>query len=203
MRNPTNTKRGAMALAAFALLFASCGGGEDAGPATTVPVATVPTTEAPTTEAPTTEAPTTVPVATTDAAADDAGEETTAPPTTEEQSVFDLEIGLCYQGNTGSDVRTLDEISCAEEHLFEVYAKFDIIGIDWPGAEEISAQTEAGCLERFDAYVGIEYAQSLYYIQPLTPTEEGWNEINDREVICMLERQDDIPNIGTAKDSGI
>ncbi len=156
--------------------------------ATTSTTAASPSTEAPTTETPTTQAPT-----------------TEAPTTTVggQLDVFSLQIGDCVFDSPESEVETLDAIACTDEHDLEVYALFDLPDGDFPGTAAVDAAAEEGCLDRFDAYVGIAYAESVYAFTYLTPLEGGWNNLDDREVVCLLGRIDGEPNIGSAANAGI
>lgn len=117
--------------------------------------------------------------------------------------VFSLQVGDCVFDSPESEVETLDAISCSEDHDLEVYALFDLPDGDFPGNAEVDIAAENGCLERFDAYVGIAYAESVYGFTYLTPLEDGWNNLGDREVVCLLGRIDGEPNIGSAENAGI
>ena len=117
--------------------------------------------------------------------------------------VFTMSLGDCVQDSLSSEVQSLEAVPCAEEHDLEVFALFDMPDGDFPGDAAVDAAAEAGCLERFEGYVGIAYEQSVYAYTYLTPLETGWNEIDDREIVCLLGRIDGEPNIGTAENSGI
>ncbi len=133
-------------------------------------------------------------------------EETTtteAEPVGGEVDVFSFEVGDCFSDPGGDTVESLPLVSCAEEHAVEVYALFDLADGEFPGTEVVGDLSNEGCLERFDAYVGIAYADSVYDINTIFPTENTWNNLFDREVICLLVRIDGLPNVGSAEGSGI
>ena len=117
--------------------------------------------------------------------------------------VFALNVGDCVLNSTETEVQALQAVPCADEHDLEVFALFDMPEGDFPGDAAVDSAADAGCLQRFDAYVGLAYADSVYAFTYLTPLESGWNEIDDREIVCMLARIDGEPNIGTAENSGI
>ena len=96
----------------------------------------------------------------------------------------DLEVGDC----TGSEIESteIDAVSCDEDHAYEVFAVFDVDGDDFPGASEISAEAEACNGDLFEDYVGTPYDSSDIYTQTLVPTEETWNEADDRTILCFL-----------------
>ncbi len=117
--------------------------------------------------------------------------------------VFALQVGDCFDQELGAEVESLSAIPCADDHELEVYAKFDMPDGDFPGDDVVTAAAEEGCLERFSDYVGIEYADSIYFYTFLSPLEDGWNRIDDREIVCLLTTTGSDPNTGTARNSGI
>jgi hypothetical protein len=101
----------------------------------------------------------------------------------------DLAVGDC----TSSDIQSTDieTVGCDEDHTYEVFAVFDVDGDDFPGASELSAEAESCNAERFEEYVGTPYAESAIYTQTFVPTEETWNEANDRTILCYLFEPED------------
>jgi hypothetical protein len=98
------------------------------------------------------------------------------------------DVGDCVEE---SEIRgSIDEIStvdCDDPHYAELIAKFDLDGDDFPGAEAVATDAFEGCTSRFEDYVGIDYNSSIYYLDEgiVTPTEDTWNEADDREVLCF------------------
>jgi hypothetical protein len=88
-------------------------------------------------------------------------------------SVLDLRVGDCLPdpGDT-RELRTVDLIECSEPHRAEVYALFDLEG-EYTTQDEVVNLAEAGCIDRFKAYVGVaagRSALSIYYVLPLDET---------------------------------
>lgn len=106
----------------------------------------------------------------------------------EKGNVFSLEAGECFDDPdlSAEGISDVDKVDCAEPHDNEVFATFDLPGDDYPGDEQVRELAFTGCEERFADYVGIDYASSVLFIFPIFPTEETWNEVDDREVICGL-----------------
>jgi len=96
------------------------------------------------------------------------------------------DVGDCVQQSelTGSEIGHIDTVDCSTAHYAELIGKFDLPDGDFPGADAIGTQSEQGCEDRFQDYVGIDYASSKYYLSPVTPTEQTWNDADDREVLC-------------------
>ncbi len=208
-----NAKRTTLALAtSIVFLAAACGGSDGETDASATPASTAAATE--TTVASNSELDSfavevdnDLDATTTTAAPATTAEETTttAPPTTigGDVDVFSFEVGDCFSEAGGDTVESLPIVSCDEEHDVEVYALYDLPDGDFPGDDVVIESASEGCLERFDAYVGIAYAESVYDINTIFPTENTWNNLFDREIVCLLVRIDGLPNIGSAEGTGI
>jgi hypothetical protein len=102
---------------------------------------------------------------------------------------FAIEVGDCL--NLPSEltkVQSVEGVPCTQAHSAQAYARFDLIGFGdtFPGSAAFEEQAMEGCYERFASFVGISYEQSELYFMTLEPTEEGWVELDDREVTCLL-----------------
>ena len=53
--------------------------------------------------------------------------------------------------------------------------------------------------DAFQSYVGVAYAQSDIYATGYPPSEETWEENDDREIICILHNQDDSDITGSLR----
>ena len=103
-------------------------------------------------------------------------------------NVFSLEVGDCFDDPTdiGEQVSDVTIVDCDSRHDNEVYASFDIAGAEYPGPEEVFELARVGCVERFEDYVGVDLDSSRLAATFLAPTEQSWNNSDDREVICYL-----------------
>jgi hypothetical protein len=130
----------------------------------------------------------------------------------EDVSVFDLEVGDCFSGGENGEVSEVSVVDCDDEHAYEVFALVDHeAGPDdaYPGDEELEEFADDQCTgDEFESYVGISYDVSIYYSTWLTPTERSWDELGDREVVCVLYEPEDPsdpvdpkPVSGSARDS--
>jgi hypothetical protein len=113
---------------------------------------------------------------------------------------FDLDHGDCYVGL--SDV---DEVSCSEAHDGEVFAVTEHpAGSDdpFPGDMPLSTYADEQCYQRFPDFVGTSYEQSSLDFVYLFPTEDGWEEIDDRGIVCVLVTMDGSRLTGSSAGSG-
>lgn len=119
------------------------------------------------------------------------------------ESAFDLEVGDCVaDGTDDAVVFDLNLVPCDESHSDEAYYAFDLNQDEFPGDEAIIAAADERCIAEFPNYVGTEYEDSALTYWPMTPTEDGWRELGDREVMCMLYDESG-PLAGSAKGSGL
>jgi hypothetical protein len=114
------------------------------------------------------------------------------PPTTE-VSVFDVKVGQCFaaQQEVQAEIATLEAIPCDGPHRQEAYA---IVGYEppagvqgdaFPGDANLKSYADAKCAEQFEKYVGISYLDSSLFFTYLLPSARGWEQSDDRSVICF------------------
>ena len=139
----------------------------------------------------TTEAPTAGTVAEPDRATQEATEE----PATTPVQPNDLEVGDCWDPidftvDTGAEIQDfysgVDVVPCKRAHTAEVYAIFDLEGAEYPGEEDLRMQVERGCLDAFEEFVGLNYAESTLDINFMSPSRKSWTIQDDRTVICSV-----------------
>jgi hypothetical protein len=101
------------------------------------------------------------------------------------QSVFDLEVGMCFDG--AIDAATTVEIAdCAEEHQSEVFALFEYLEVEaYPGETEMAAYAQEVCIPAFQDYVGIAYGESALFATSGFPSTGTWAD-GDRQIVCSL-----------------
>jgi Septum formation len=108
----------------------------------------------------------------------------------EATSVFDLDIGQCYNTPAETDVDEVNTVECDEPHQYEIYALPQHPAgpdEDYPGDEEISDFADDECLgDTFERYVGVSYESSELLAFVLQPTEETWEAADDREFVCAV-----------------
>jgi Septum formation len=128
----------------------------------------------------------------------------TAPASSAETSVFDLQVGDCFSAD-GDAVGSVLVVDCAEPHVYEV---FGLIGHEaangepYPGDTAILEYGDEACRAPFGDYVGHDYETSVYWITTVTPSEETWDE-GDREIVCALRLgEEGEESTGSAAGSG-
>ena len=97
-----------------------------------------------------------------------------------------IEIGDCFTDPGSEVVSDIPTVPCTESHDYEVYAEFDIDLATFPGDDEIYRLADEGCLAPFGVYVGMPFETSTLDYSYYVPTQDGWDNYDDRSVSCIL-----------------
>ena len=93
--------------------------------------------------------------------------------------------------NLPPEVEELPVIACDVPHTHEIFSTIEYDEKDvYPGVEELSAFAELQCLDEFEPFVGRSPFDSELSYTWLVPSLEGWNNEDDREVLCVLADRD-------------
>lgn len=97
-------------------------------------------------------------------------------------------MGDCFNGEGADDEEIADvaAVPCSEPHDDEVFHSFTLPEGEWPGADAILMEAEIECMEQFETFAGIAHEVSALDFYPITPTEPGWNTLDDREILCLI-----------------
>ena len=115
---------------------------------------------------------------------------------------FDVRISDCIDTPTGTSFTTVEAIPCAQPHDAEVYDLYAMAGTSYPGETAIEDIALERCLTSFDPFVGIAYEISELEVYWLQPTEDSWQELDDREIVCMVIALDGSKLTGSMRGSG-
>lgn len=115
-----------------------------------------------------------------------------------ELGAFRIRIGDCTGDVFDGPVESVQGVPCDGPHMLETYHAFNLADGSYPGDEAVSDLADDGCHAAFEPFVGLSYEESIYGISSLTPTDESWNQLDDREVLCFVGNYDDTVKVGTA-----
>ncbi|MFF8817660.1 septum formation family protein [Leucobacter sp. NPDC015123] len=101
-------------------------------------------------------------------------------------SVDQIAVGDCMDSTDDSVVYDVPVVPCAEEHDEEIFGEFELAGETFPEAAALEEESNDKCIAMFNEFVGIDYFDSELDFYTLTPTEDGWNEFDDRTVNCVI-----------------
>lgn len=103
------------------------------------------------------------------------------------QDVFSIDVGTCFDDQEEEFVTSVPEVDCAQPHDNEVFALITYDESDvYPGRDQMNERGRELCIEQFETYVGLPYAESDLEVFPITPSEDSWNNRDDREIVCAL-----------------
>jgi hypothetical protein len=132
-----------------------------------------------------------------DATRDEAGAITD----TDEVGVFRLREGDCLAlpgADLGDDqVESLEAVPCTEPHGGEVLALIDVEGGEdapFPGREVMDETATERCVAEFDSTTGTDFMSDPdWNMTWLTPTDDSWTVLGDREIVCIVVPLDGTP----------
>lgn len=102
--------------------------------------------------------------------------------------IFALGVGDCFNDEfqAGGEADSVPQVPCDEPHDNEVYFAADLPDEDWPGVDAVIATAQEWCDTEFAGFVGIPATDSELVGWPVYPTEESWDRLDDREVLCAV-----------------
>ncbi len=99
--------------------------------------------------------------------------------------VFTLSVGDCLNDQSSDEVTDVPVVPCEEPHDYEVYYDFALPDGEFV-EDDVTAAADEGCYGEFATFVGLSYEESLLDFTYFTPTQQSWDEGNDRIVSCMI-----------------
>lgn len=118
-----------------------------------------------------------------------------------EVGAFRIQVGDCLQDPGSGMIESVDAVPCSDPHALEVYDSFEVSFLEWPGEEAVSEAAGQGCYDRFFPFVGMKYEQSIYDFSSLYPTKDSFEQIDDKEVLCLMSLYEGGTKTGTARNS--
>ena len=105
--------------------------------------------------------------------------------------VTSVKVGDCFNDPEGAvegvEVEALAAVPCDQPHDNEAYHRYDLPDGDFPGQEQVEQEALEGCVgAEFQSFIGVSYDESAFEVTTISPTEETWNDLDDREVICAV-----------------
>ena len=107
--------------------------------------------------------------------------------------VASAEVGACIvTDELGTDeITEIPTVECSEAHDAQVVGKFDLDDGDFPGKDAVEAAAQDGCLPEFESFIGATYEESSLELSYIYPTEQTWDQADDREVLCFAVAAED------------
>lgn len=106
-------------------------------------------------------------------------------------SVLDLHVGDCLapEEELTGEISEIPVLPCDEPHAQEVFATVEHPADAYPGAGAVAAWADGACLTELQDSLGYGLEDGLF-VSYLLPTFDGWNQHDDRNVVCVLVAPD-------------
>lgn len=101
-------------------------------------------------------------------------------------SIFEIEEGDCLGPFPEGLVNEIDIYPCDEPHEQQVLSITQIESEGFPDEETVRDQAADDCLPVFEEFVGLAFEESELEIDFLSPSEESWEEEDDRDLVCTV-----------------
>ncbi|MGK3947442.1 septum formation family protein [Microbacterium sp. K2] len=99
--------------------------------------------------------------------------------------IFALKVGDCMMEAPSGLLEDIDVVPCAEPHDQEVFHEITMDDGDF-SEEAIDAASQECIGDAYASFVGVAYETSTLEVYPITPTQQTWDELNDRVVQCVI-----------------
>lgn len=98
--------------------------------------------------------------------------------------IFSLKVGDCMMEAASGLLEDIDVVPCGEPHDQEVFYEITMDDGEFSEADVDTASQE--CIgDAYTSFVGAPFDNSLD-VYPITPTQQTWDELNDRVVQCVI-----------------
>lgn len=109
---------------------------------------------------------------------------------------FTLAIGDCLHDpamlsaaeDVPDEVAEFDGVPCGQPHTGEVVLvddEFFAEEAELPSIEVLESRSYEACAEAVEQYTGEPFADSGYDAYPMFPTQDSWNGLDDRGIVCV------------------
>ncbi|WP_341941996.1 septum formation family protein [Microbacterium sp. LWH10-1.2] len=100
--------------------------------------------------------------------------------------IFALKVGDCMLSAPSGLLEDVDVVPCTEPHDEEVYHEFKMEDGEY-SAEAIDDASVKNCTgDAFTSFVGVAWDATTLDVYPITPTQQTWDQMNDRVVQCVI-----------------
>lgn len=119
--------------------------------------------------------------------------------------IFELKVGDCKLADDASSTELSDTnvVPCDDPHDEEIFYEFDLPEGEFPAADVVEKTVWETCDPQFEAFVGLSEADSTLTYAYFSPTKDGWEQLDDRTIQCVLFSEEGTPLEGSAKGTKI
>lgn len=99
--------------------------------------------------------------------------------------IFALKVGDCKMESPEGLLSDADVVPCEEPHDEEVYYELKMDDGEF-SSEAVDAASQECIGDAFTNFIGIDYNSSSLEVYPITPTQDTWDQLNDRVIQCVV-----------------
>lgn len=99
--------------------------------------------------------------------------------------VFALKVGDCKMSSSTGLIEAVDVVPCEEPHDEEVYYEFKMDDGEF-SEEAVDAASQECVGDAYTDFVGVIWDESTLDVYPITPTQDTWDQLNDRVIQCVI-----------------
>ena len=101
--------------------------------------------------------------------------------------IFSLKLGDCKMADeTTGDIMDANVVPCDEPHDEEVFFEYTMDEGIYDSTAIETAGNDVCYGDNFTTFVGIPYEESTLEVWYLTPTQQTWDELDDRLIQCII-----------------
>lgn len=101
--------------------------------------------------------------------------------------IFSLKLGDCKMADdTTGEIQDADVVPCDQPHDEEVFFEYTMDDGEFDSAAITTAGNDVCYGEEFTNFIGIPYDDSTLKVWYLTPTQQTWEQANDRLIQCIV-----------------
>ena len=116
-------------------------------------------------------------------------------------SVLALRTGDCLVNPQGDTITEVTRRDCSEPHDAEVIGTSTVTADELPDQASLDAQARQDCLAAFADYIGRSYEDSDLELRWWVPTQESWDQADDRSITCLALTPDGSDLTESVRDS--
>jgi len=99
--------------------------------------------------------------------------------------IFSVKLGDCLLGTGSGLLEDADVVPCSESHDEEIFHEITMPDGDF--SDEAVDAASAECVgDVFTSFVGVAYDASTLAVTTISPTQETWEQMNDRVIQCVI-----------------
>ena len=112
-------------------------------------------------------------------------------------SAFEMRVGDCFNDSFDGGITSFSEanaVPCDQSHAWEAYYSSDLDDGNFP--TDLSAQANMLCELTLAGLINGIVDESPYTFVSVYPTQNSWENGNDREVVCLVGMYDGTNSMG-------